>query len=203
MPVTAVPDAASAVMAWLPSPVRPLTGERVQLVPSAEVQTAAAVVPPDEPNCAAAVKPPPLAVSPVKLTPGPGAVNGTGCQVLPPSAERSARGCTPCAVVCWPSATAWLPLTATCWITPAVAPAGSVVLTAVQVRPSELIHTTGRFSCEPADTKPAGPAATASTRLEPPVSFTSRALAQVTRSCDHQTSREYVPPVSATVPVIT
>src|SRR6266516_1396900 len=196
MPVTAVPDAASAVMAWLPSPVRPLTGERVQLVPLAVVQ-------PGEPNCAAAVKPPPLAVSAVKLTPGPGAVKGTGCQVLPPSAERSARGWTPCAVVCWPSATAWVPLTATCWIIPAVAPAGSGVLTAVQVRPSELVHTTGKFSCEPAEMKPEGPAATASTRLEPPVSFTSRALVQVTRSGDHQTSREYAPPGSATVPVIT
>src|SRR5213080_2367737 len=151
MPVTAVPDAASAVMAWLPSPVRPLTGERVQL---AEVQTAAAMVPPDEPNCAAAVKPLPLAVSAVKLTPGPGAVNGTGCQVLPPSSERSARGWTPCAVVCWPSATAWVPLTATCWITPAVAPAGRGVPTAVQLRPSELVHTTGKFSCEPAEMKP-------------------------------------------------
>ena len=106
-------------------------------------------------------------------------------------------------MVCWPSATAWVPLTATCWITPAVAPAGSGVLTGVQVRPSELIHTAGRFSCEPADTKPAGPAATASTRLDPPVSFTSRDLVQVTRSRDHQTSREYVPSVSAAVPVIT
>ena len=56
---------------------------------------------------------------------------------------------------------------------------------------------------QPADTKPAGPAATASTWLEPPVSFTSRNLVQVIRSCDHQTSRESVPPVSATVPVIT
>ena len=55
MPVTAAPDAASAVMAWLPSPVRPLTGERVQVAPLAEVQTAAAMVPPDEPNRAAAV----------------------------------------------------------------------------------------------------------------------------------------------------
>ena len=43
MPVTAAPDAASAVMAWLPPLVRPLTGDRAQLVPSAEVQTAAAV----------------------------------------------------------------------------------------------------------------------------------------------------------------
>src|SRR5690348_18449262 len=138
MPVTAEPVAASAVMAWLPPSVRPLTDDRTQLAPLAEVQTAAAVVPPDEPNRAAAVNPPPLAVSAVKLTPGPGAVNGTGCQVLPPSSERSARGWTPCAVVCWPSATTWLPLTATCWITPAVAPAGSGVLTAVQARPSEL-----------------------------------------------------------------
>src|SRR6185437_352265 len=69
MPVTAEPDAASAVMAWLPPSVRPLTDDRVQLVPLAEVQTAAAVVPPDEPNRAAAVNPPPLAVSAVKLTP--------------------------------------------------------------------------------------------------------------------------------------
>src|SRR2546427_266277 len=98
---------------------------------------------------------------------------------------------------------AWLPLTATCWITPAVAPAGSGVLTAVQVRPSELVHTTGKFSCAPAEMKPDGPAATASTRLEPAVSFTSRALVQVTRSGDHQTSRENAPPDPATVPVIT
>src|SRR5689334_25443742 len=99
MPVTAEPVAASAVMTWLPSSVRPLTDDRAQLVPLAEVQTAAAVVPPDEPNCAAAVNPLPLAVSAVKLAPGPGAVNGTGCQVLPPSSERSARGWMPCAVV--------------------------------------------------------------------------------------------------------
>ena len=82
---------------------------------------AAAIAPPAEPNRAAAVKPVPLAVSAVKLTPGPGAENGTGCQVRPPSPDRSARGWTPCAVVCWPSATAWLPFTATCWISPAAA----------------------------------------------------------------------------------
>ena len=41
MAVTAVPDAASAVMAWLPPPVSPLTGDRVQFAPSAEVHTAA------------------------------------------------------------------------------------------------------------------------------------------------------------------
>jgi len=92
MAVTAAPEPASEVMAWLPPPVRLLTGDRVQLVPSAEVHTAAAVVPPAEPNCAAAVKPPERAVSAVKLIPGPGAVNGTGCQVRPPSSDRSARG---------------------------------------------------------------------------------------------------------------
>src|SRR5262249_48045183 len=84
-----------------------------------------------------------------------------------------------------------------------VAPVSSGVLTAVQVRPSELIHTVGSLSWEPAETKPTGPAATASTRLEPPVSFTSCALVQVTRSGDHQTSRECAPPGSATVPELT
>jgi len=69
-------------MAWLPSPVRPLTGERVQVAPLAEVQTAAAMVPPDEPDRAAAVKPPPLAVSACEADPGAGALNGTGCQGL-------------------------------------------------------------------------------------------------------------------------
>src|ERR1700751_846711 len=146
MPVTAEPVAASAVMTWLPGSARPLPAAGPQLAPLAEVQTAAAVVPPDEPNCAAAVNPPPLAVSAVKLAPGPGAVNGTGCQVLPPSSERSARGWMPCAVVCFPSATAWLPLTATCWITPAVAPVGSGMLAAVQRRPSALVHTAGSLS---------------------------------------------------------
>ena len=45
MAVTAAPAAASAVMAWLPPPVRPLTRDRVQFVPSAEVHTAAAMAP--------------------------------------------------------------------------------------------------------------------------------------------------------------
>jgi hypothetical protein len=37
------------------------------------------MVPPAEANCAAVAKPPERAVSAVKLTPDPGAVNGTGC----------------------------------------------------------------------------------------------------------------------------
>src|SRR5271157_2425702 len=163
MPVTAAPDAASAVRSWLLPPVRPLTGARVQVAPSAEVHTAAPRSPPAAPNCPAAVNPPELLVSAVKVTPGPGGLNGTGCQVRPPSVDRSARGWMPSAVVCWPNATTRLPLTATCWITPAEAPAGIWRLMVVQARPSGLVHTAGWLSCEPADTKPDGPAATAST----------------------------------------
>src|SRR5580704_771439 len=157
MPVTAAPDAASAVRSWLLPPARPLTGACIQFVPSAEVQTAASRSAPAWPTCAAAVNPAELLVSAVKVIPGPGALNGTGCQLRPPSVDRSASGRMPSGVVCWPSATTRLPLTATCWITPAEAPSGSCRLTVVQARPSGLIHTAGLLSAEPADTKPDGP----------------------------------------------
>ena len=45
IPVTAEPDEASALRSWLPPPVRPLTADRVQFAPLAEVQTAASRVP--------------------------------------------------------------------------------------------------------------------------------------------------------------
>ena len=173
MPVTAEPDRASAVMAWLPPPVRPRTADRVQVDPSAEVQTAASRAPPAAPNCAAAVKPPGPPASAVTLTPGPGELNGTGCQARPPSADTSASGRTPFAVTCWPSAVMRVLLTATCWIHPAEAPAASGMFTVVQARPSFVVHTAGLPSWEPAETKPEGPAATASTWLEPPAWFTS------------------------------
>jgi hypothetical protein len=99
--------------------------------------------------------------------------NGTGLKVAPPSTDNSASGIVAPAMVCWPRATTRLPFTATCCSTAVVAPDGSGRTIVLQLRPSVVVHTAGLPSCEPTDTKPYAFAATASTWLEPFVSFTS------------------------------
>src|SRR5271157_6568082 len=131
MPVTAEPDGASASICQASDPLRPLDCDGFQLAPVADVQTATSCCP-GGPNSPAAVKPAELAVSAVKVVSGPGELNGTCCQVAPPSTESSANGTVPtpgpapvpAAGVAWPRATTRLPLIATCWSTAVAAPSG-------------------------------------------------------------------------------
>src|SRR5271169_1311373 len=131
MPVIAVPDGASASICQASDPLRPLDCHGFQLVPVADAHTATFCCP-GWPNRPAAVKPAePAAVSAVKVVSGPGELNGTSCQVAPPSTESSANGTVPAPVVlapvvlapvpaagvAWPRATTRLPLIATCWST--------------------------------------------------------------------------------------
>src|SRR5207302_741594 len=83
---------------------------------------------------------------------------------------------------------------ATCWSTAEEAPGGNPRTIAVQDLPSVVVHTAGRLSCEPTATKSCPLAATASTRLEPPVSFMAVARVHLARSGDHQTSGSPPPP---------
>src|SRR5271156_3538193 len=130
-------------MSWLPPPVRPLTEDCVQLAPSAEVQTTADRSLPGGPNWPAEGKPSAPAASAVMVVSGPGELNGTCCQVLPPSVDSSTRGDRPAEVVCWPVATTRFPSIATWYITAAEAVGGNGRLRVVQVRPSAVVHTTG------------------------------------------------------------
>src|ERR1700724_2080903 len=91
MPVTAEPDGASASICQASDPLRPLDCDGFQLAPVADVHTATSCCP-GWPNRPAAVKPAESAVSAVKAVSGPGELNGTCCQVAPPSAENSANG---------------------------------------------------------------------------------------------------------------
>src|SRR5206468_2324662 len=91
---------------------------------------------PGGPNRPAAVKPAASAVRAVNEVYGPGELNGTWCQLAPPSVDSSANGTAPgwvpvaeptagpFPIVPWPRATTRLPLIATCWSAPAEAPAG-------------------------------------------------------------------------------
>src|SRR5208282_1100483 len=125
----------------------------------------------------AAVKPAePAAVSAVKAVSGPGELNGTCCQVAPPSTESSAKGTGPAPVlsaplpaagVACPRATTRLPLIAICWSTAVAAPSGTGRTIVFQEVPLAVVQTAGLLSCEPTETKPRAPAATASTWLEP------------------------------------
>src|SRR5271165_564045 len=212
MPVTAEPDGASASICQASDPLRPLDCDGFQLAPVADVQTATSCCP-GGPNRPAAVKPAELAVSAVKVVSGPGEPNGTCCQVAPPSTESSANGTVlellPVPDVAWPRATTRLPLIATCWSTavaPPTSPApfsgtGSTIV--FQEVPLAVVQTAGLLSCEPTETNPCAPAATASTWLEPVVSFTSCARVQLVRFGDHQTSATQPPPGATSLPTMT
>src|SRR6266849_4110884 len=222
MPVTMEPDRASAVISQASDPLRPPDFDGFQLAPVADVHTATSCCP-GWPNRPAAVKPAESAVSAVKAVSDPGELNGTCCQVAPPSTENSANGTVlaavpapgpaagptavpapvPAAVVAWPRATTWLPLIATCWSTAVAAPFGTGRTIVFQERPSAVVHTAGLLSCEPTETKPCAPAATASTWLEPVVSFTSCARVQLVRFGDHQTSATQPPPGATSLPTMT
>ena len=92
MPVTAEPDGASALICQASDPLRPLDCDGFQLAPVADVHTATSCCP-GWPNRPAAAKPAePEAVSAVKVVSGPGQLNGTCCQVAPPSTDSSANG---------------------------------------------------------------------------------------------------------------
>src|SRR5689334_8795255 len=199
MPVTPGPDGASASICQASDPLRPLDCDGFQLTPLAEVHRATSCCP-GGPNRPAAVKPDLSAVSAVKEVSGPGELNGTCCQVWPPSADNSANGIAPGTVpvaaptagplpaVAWPRATTLAPLTATCWSAPAVAPAGSGSTIVSQARPSEVFQTAGWLLCEPTETNPSWVAATESTWFEPSAPFVSWARVQVVRFFENQTS---------------
>ena len=66
-----------------------------------------------------------------------------------------------------------------------------------------VVHTAGWPLCDPTDTKPRAPAATASTWLEPVTSFTSCARVQTVRSGVHHTSATQLPPGATSLPTMT
>ncbi len=214
MPVTAAPDGASALICQASDPLRPLDCDGFQLAPVADVHTATSCWP-GWPNRPAAVKPAePAALSAVKAVSGPGELNGTCCQVAPPSTESSANGTGPAPVpaagVAWPRATTRLPLIATCWSTAVAAlPASPAPFSGTgrtivfQEVPLAVVQTAGLLSCEPTETNPCAPAATASTWLEPVVSFTSCARVQLVRFGDHHTSATQPPPAATSLPTMT
>ena len=103
----------------------------------------------------------------------------------------------------WPTATTRFPLIATCCRTAEEAPAclGSTMV--VQVVPLDVVHTARLPSCDPTDTKPAAPAATASTWLEPVTSFTSWAPVHDFRSGENHTSATQTPPAATSLPTMT
>ena len=103
----------------------------------------------------------------------------------------------------WPRATTRLPLIATCWSAPAEAPPGGGRTIVFQARPLVVVHTAGWLLCEPTETNPCAPAATASTWLEPSVSFTSCARVQLVMLADHQTSATQPPPDATSLPTMT
>ena len=139
----------------------------------------------------------------VKVVSGPGELIGTWRQLMPPSSESSAIGTVPAVVVAWPTAATRFPLMAICCRTADEAPAGTGRTIVVQVVPLAVVHTAGLPSCDPTDTKPAAPAATASTWLEPVTSFTSCARVQVFRFGDHHTSATQAPPDATSLPTMT
>src|SRR5260370_21464330 len=136
MPVTTEPDGASGVIRQACDRARVPDFDGFQLARVADVHTATSSRP-GAPNSPAAVKPAESAVSAVKAASGPGELNGTCCQVAPPSAENSANGTVlaagpapapapgAAAAVAWPRATTRVPLIATCWSTAVAAPSGT------------------------------------------------------------------------------
>src|SRR5437667_278903 len=74
-----------------------------------------------------------------------------------------------------------------------------------QLPPVEDAHraTAGWLLCEPTETNPCAPAATASTWLEPSASFTSCARVQLVMLADHQTSATQLPPAATSLPTMT
>src|SRR5580692_4532458 len=138
MPVTVLPDGARAVISQAPAPLRLPAWDGFQLAPVADVHRATFCWP-GAPNRPAAVKPAESAVSAVKFTSEPGELNGSCCQVAPPSAESSANGVVPAVVVAWPRATTRFPLAATCSSTAVEAPAGTGSRTVFQERPSVVV----------------------------------------------------------------
>src|SRR5690349_1839263 len=213
MPVTPGPDGASASICQASDPLRPLDCDGFQLAPSAEVHRATSCWP-GGPNRPAAVKPVLSAVSAVNEVSGPGELNGTCCQVWPPSADSSANGIAPGTVpvaapiagpwpfVAWPRATTLAPLTATCWSTPAVAPDGSGSSIVSQAVPSMVFQTAGRPLCEPTETNPSLVAATDSTWFEPSASFVSWARVQLVRFVENQPSATEGPPGAGSLPTM-
>src|SRR6202042_3751556 len=119
IPVTPEPEGASASICQASDPLRPLDCHGFQFAPVADVHTATSCCP-AWPNRPAAVKPAESAVSTVKAVSGPGELNGTCCQVAPPSTESSANGKAPGPVpagapfagAAWPRATTRFPLIA-------------------------------------------------------------------------------------------
>src|SRR5271166_6005226 len=219
MPVTAEPDGASASICQASDPLRPPDCDGFQLAPVADVHMATSCCP-GWPNRPAAVKPAePAALRAVKAVSGSGELNGTCCQVAPPSTESSANGTglapvlpapLPAAGVACPRATTRLPLIATCWSTAVAAPptspgpsSGTGRTIVSQEVPLAVVQTAGLLSCEPTETNPCAPAATASTWLEPVVSFTSCARVQLVRFGDHQTSATQPPPGATSLPTMT
>src|SRR5229473_3429160 len=94
MPVTTEPDGASASICQASDPFRPLDWDGFQVTPFADVHRATSCCP-GGPNRPAAVKPAVSAVSAVKAVSGPGELNGTCCQLVPPLTESSANGTVP------------------------------------------------------------------------------------------------------------
>src|SRR6185437_3296407 len=184
MPATWAPDRVIVSICQAADPLRPPDWYGFQLPPVADTHRATSCWP-GGPNRPAAVKPAASAVRAVKLVSGPGELNGTCCQVAPPSVDSSANGTAPGSVpvaeptagpfpiVPWPRATTRLPLTATCWSAPADAPPGGGMTIVFHDRPSVVIHAAGWLLCEPTETNPCAVAATASTWLEPVARFTS------------------------------
>src|SRR5689334_4673855 len=214
MPATWAPDRVIVSICQAADPLRPPDWYGFQLPPVADTHRATSCWP-GGPNRPAAVKPAASAVRAVKLVNGPGELNGTCCQVAPPSADNSANGTAPGSVpvaeptagpfpiVPWPSATTRLPSTATCWSAPAEAPAGGGMTMVFQERPSVVTHAAGWLLCEPTETNPCAVAATASTWLEPVARFTSCARVQLVVLGDHQTSATQLPPAATSRPTMT
>src|SRR6266436_3860856 len=159
IPATWAPDRVIASTCQAADPLRPPDWYGFQLPPVDDAHRATSCWP-GWPNRPAAVKPVALAVS---------AVNGTAPGWVP-VAEPIAG---PFPIVAWPRATTRLPLIATCWSAPAEAPAGGGRTIVFQARPLVVVHTAGWLLCEPTETNPCAPAATASTWLDPSASFTS------------------------------
>src|SRR5712691_4254586 len=151
MPVTTLPDGASASICQASDPLRPPDLDGFQLAPVADVHTATSCCP-GWPNRPAAVKPAASAVSAVKAVSGPGELNGTCCQVAPPSTDSSANGTVPgmvpvavptaglVPVEAWPRATTRSPLIATCWSTAVAASSGTGRTIVFQDRPLAVVH---------------------------------------------------------------
>src|SRR6266516_2183220 len=94
MPATWAPDRVIASICQAADPLRPPDWYGFKLAPAVEAHRATSCWP-GGPNRPAAVKPAASAVRAVNEVYGPGELNGTWCQLAPPSGDSSANGTAP------------------------------------------------------------------------------------------------------------